>query len=63
MSRETENKRKEEREQVDGSAVDGSLDYEAEASTVASDLRVMLDGYTREDVVFALLRPRTEGET
>ena len=46
---------------MDGAAPEP--DYEAEASTVADDSRVMLDGCTPEDVAFALLRPRTERET
>ena len=37
---------------------DDAPDYEAESASVADDLRVMLDGYTAEDVAFALLRPR-----
>ena len=57
MNKKTEKKRKQEPVDVmDGAAP--QPDYEAEGSTVADDLRVMLDGFTPEDVAFALLRPR-----
>lgn len=53
MSKEIEKK---EREPVDGAVA--QPDCDAESTTVADDLRAMLDGYTPEDVAFALLRPR-----
>ena len=57
MNEKIEKKRKQ--EQVDGMyGASPPPDYETEASTVGDDLRVMLDGYTPEDVAFALLRPR-----
>ena len=58
MSKETKKKRKVLPEPVDGESMDGASDYEAESASVADDLRVMLDGYTAEDVAFALLRSR-----